>query len=143
MLTIRDDQMEAFQETAEAAFAKSIVEYIKENHGEEIVQIPAGKCKVTHLPEDIFYQMVRKSLQRAKRYEFSLRPTLKAYVVLRFVVAPNFDDHPIIKRVLTDENVPADERIDQLWDKTSEQNWEAAEQNYDANSWELPQETLL
>jgi hypothetical protein len=143
MLTIRDDQMDAFQETAEGAFAKRIIEYIKENHADEIVQIPAGKCKVTHLPEEIFFKMVFQSLQRAKRYGFSLRPTLKAYVILRFVVAPNFDEHPIIKRVLTDESIPADERIDELWDKTSEQNWEAAEQSYDSTSWELPQEASL
>ncbi|MEW6127923.1 MAG: hypothetical protein AB1757_12865 [Acidobacteriota bacterium] len=141
MLTIRDEQMDAFQETAEAAFAKKIIEYLKENHGDEIVQIPDGKCKIAHLPETIFFDMVFKSLQRAKRFGFSYRSTLKTYVVLRFVVAPNFDEHPIIKRILTDENIPADDRIDQLWERTSEQNWEAAEQNYDTDAWGIKQES--
>ncbi len=141
MLKIRDEQMAAFEETAEAAFAKSTVAYLRENHADTIVQLPSGKCKVAHLPDEVIYEMVWDSFQKAKAYGIDWQSTLRSFTVIRFIAAPNFDDHPIIKRLLKDENVPANERVDKLWENTTEQNWEAIEKNYNPEAWNLkPQE---
>ncbi len=137
MLKIRDEQMGAFQETAEAAFAKSTVAYLRETHPETVVQLPSGKCKVAHLPDDVIYDMVWDSFQKAHTYGIDWQSTLRAYTVIRFVAAPNFDDHPIIKRILNDESVPPNERVDKLWENTTEQNWEAVAKNYNPDTWNL------
>jgi hypothetical protein len=62
--------------------------------------------------------------------------SLMAFVAIMFVAAPNFDQHPLIGRVLKDEAVAPDARINQLWERTTDQNWEAVAQNYDPSAWD-------
>ncbi len=45
------------------------------------------------------------------------------------------EDEIKCQRVLEDTAVTPDERIDQLWKKTSEANREVVEQDYDAGAW--------
>ena len=161
MLIVRPAQLEAFQSQADAAFEMQIVEYLQEEHGEDLVrlptgvlvieqpsaktlrerneddfeQFPAGMFSVEELPDEILLEMVRNGIARARNYGMSWESSLTAFVVLMFVIAPNFDQHPNIQQVLKDTTIVPDERIDHLWERTSEEDWEKVEQHYDSSAW--------
>ena len=136
-MIIRPEQLEAFQSVADRVFVRQMVEYLRENHAGALVYLPDGSIAVEQIPDEILYEMVRNGIARARSYGLSWESTVGAFVVLMIVIAPNFDEHPLIQRILTDESVPENDRIDELWGRTSEQNWEAAEKSYDANAWNL------
>jgi hypothetical protein len=135
MLTIRSKQLRAFQPAAEAAFIDRVAKHIRDNHSDAEVGLPSGKTVVERLPDRVLRKMVESGVASARRYGISWESTLTAFVVLMFVVAPNFDKHPILQRVLSDREIPPDSRLDGLWERTSEQNWEAARGSYDAAAW--------
>jgi len=137
MLIIRASQMEIFQPVADASFIRRTVEYLLENHGDVVIRLTEGSVTVKKINTDVLRRMVRYGISRGRQYGLSWESSLTAFVTLMFVTAPNFDEHPLIQRVLKDETVPADSRIDQLWDRTTAQNWNAAIQNYDVGAWRL------
>jgi hypothetical protein len=137
MLKIRPENLRAFQPQAEAAAADRIAEHIRKEHADCVVDLPGGVFTVRQIPDEQLREMVRNGIARARRHGMSTEASLASFVVLMFVVAPNFDDHPLIERVLKDEAAPPDSRIALLWERTSEQNWDAAKENYDAGAWNL------
>src|SRR5262245_49764310 len=137
MLKIRPEQLEVFRPAAEAGLAGRLAAHLKERHGEEVAKISGSGWSVKQIPDEILSRMAQHGFDRARRYGLGWESSLAAFVVLMFVVAPNFDEHPLIQRILKDESVPPDERIDRLWQSISEQNWEAASQGYDEHAWQL------
>jgi len=79
--------------------------------------------------------MVQNGIDRARGHGLGWESSLAAFVVIMFVAAPNFDQHPLIKRVLQDDDAPPDARIERLWHRISNQNWRAVEAYYDPNAW--------
>lgn len=135
MLIIRPEQFAAFKAVAETAFVTRLAERVREKHADVVIELPNGSSAVKQLPDDVLQAMVEQGIARARGYGMSWESTLTAFVAIMFVAAPNFDEHPLIQRVLKDESAPPDSRIDQLWDRTSDQNWEAVERNYDPSAW--------
>jgi hypothetical protein len=135
MLIIRPEQREAFKETEEAAFAESLCAYLRERHGDTKVLLPGGESSVAGLADGELYAMVARGLRRAARYGLTSRASLRAFIVLMFLAAPNFDEHPIISHALCDEWTPPDDRLEGLWEKTNDQNWEAVRADYDPEAW--------
>jgi hypothetical protein len=141
MLIIRPEQLEVFKPVAEVAFRRRVVDYLQENHPQVAVQLPNGITTINQIPEEIIHKMVENGIEKARSYGMTWESSLTSFVVLMFVAAPNFDEHPLIQRGLRDESVEVDSRINKLWDRTSEQNWEAVKEKYDANAWRFkPQE---
>ncbi|MEW6730074.1 MAG: hypothetical protein AB1489_01935 [Acidobacteriota bacterium] len=137
MLKIRPEQLVVFQPVAEIAFARKIVELLQEKYSSVAIQLPNGITTIAQLPRELLLQMVQTGIVRARKYGFEWESTIGAFVTLMFVAAPNFDDHPLILRILKDEKIPVHTRINELWSKTTEPNWEAVKQRYDANAWRL------
>lgn len=137
MLTIRPEQFDAFSSVADAAFVRRLAVHLRENHGDVIVELPNQTSTVKQLPDDVLWELVEKGIARARGYGMSWESTLTAFVALMFVAAPNFDDHPLIQRALKDDSVPPDSRIDHLWERTTDQNWEAVKRSYDPSGWGL------
>lgn len=135
MLIIRPEQFEVFQPVAEAAFVRRIVELLREDHSDVVIQFPNEVVLVKQLSDERLYSMVRVGIARAREYGMDWESSVTAFVVLMIVAAPNFDKHPLVQRVLKDERVEANSRIDQLWERTSEENWEAVRKNYDPAAW--------
>jgi hypothetical protein len=128
MLKIRPEQLEAFQPSAEAAFESRVIEYLRFEHADVVVRHHTGSITVADIKEEPLLEMIRTRLQRARDYGMSWESSLMAFMVLTFVVSPTFDHQPAIRRVLLDETIEPDLRIDQLWEQTSEEDWEAAAQ---------------
>src|SRR5262249_52426498 len=136
-LTIRAEQIAAFQPAADAGVVRRLAEYITSAHADAIVRIPAGAGAVNMIPKPVIHRMVQNGIERGRRYGLSWESSLAAFVVIMFVAAPNFDQHPLIQRVLREDNIPADNRIDSLWRRISSQNWKAVEAYYDPGAWAL------
>jgi hypothetical protein len=137
MLTIRPTQIEAFRPTAESAFLREVVEYVRQEHDDQIIHLPGGSFTVNQLPPDILREMVCHGIERARSYGMTWESSITSFVVLMFVAAPSFDEHPIIARVLKDDTVEPDLRVDGLWKRTSDENWESVARRYDASAWGL------
>lgn len=137
MLKVRLTQLETFRTSVEETFSKRVAAYLLHHHPDLTVKIPAGTFTIKTLPPATLHTMVRTSLKRARTYGISWQSKLVAFVVLMFAVAPNFDEHPRVRAILLREKIPPNERIDQLWDLTSNQDWEAIEQRYAVSAWNL------
>jgi hypothetical protein len=137
MLKIRPEQIAVFQPIAERAFVRHVVEHLRENHPDVVVQFPNQVMLVKQFSDEQFYTLVGRGIVRARTLGMDWESAITAFVVLLFVAAPNFDQHPLIQRVLKDERVSANSRIEHLWERTSEENWEAVRKNYDVKAWEI------
>ena len=135
MLIIRTEQLEPFQQVAESAFARELVEELRRESPDMMIHLPNGSNTIDQIPEEVLYQLVRNGISRAHKYGLSWENSVGAFVTLMFEAAPNFDEHPLIQRVLKDEEIAPDSRMDELLDRTTDENWEAVEQNYDTNAW--------
>jgi hypothetical protein len=127
MLTIREEQMNAFLLDDEQAFVDFIIEHLNEESPELI----------DRLPLDALREMVSNGIARAKKYGLRSPEDLTAFVAVMFEIAPNFDEQPEIHQVLQDESIPIDERFDLIFEKVSDEAWEEADRNYDYEAWFL------
>lgn len=125
MIRIRPEHLAAFQPNADAAFVDRLAEHLRTEHGP----------LVEGLPDRLLEEMVRSGLVRARRYGLTWESSLTAFVALMFEVAPNFDEHPPVRRVLLDARVPPDARIEALAGRVSAEEWEEAGRRYDADAW--------
>lgn len=135
MLKIRREQFEVFQPVAEAAFVRRVAEHLRETCADAVVQFPNEVILVKQIADERLRAVVSDGITRARAYGMTWESAVTAFVVLMFVAAPNFDKHPLIQRVLKDERVAANSRIDQLWERTTDENWEAVRKNYDPAAW--------
>jgi hypothetical protein len=137
MLKIRPQQLEAFKSVADTFFVKETADYIRREHREALVTLPDGIFPAAAIPDARLQEMVRLAISRARQYGFVWESNLVAFVAIMFVVAPNFDDHPLIRRVLKDEELEPSIRLDELMKRTSEENWEEARRRYDPSAWKI------
>ncbi len=135
MLTIRQEQFEAFERVTEAAFERRVTAYLIENHGDAVVRLPTGESRVAELPAESLQELVRDGIARARSHDLTWESTVTAFVVIMFTVAPNFDEHPLIGRALKDARFEPNARLDEMWDSTTNENWEAARASYDPAAW--------
>jgi len=136
-LIIRPEQLEAFQAHAEVDFEKRVALHILEEHADVLVRLHGRTIGVAEIPEEVLRKMIKSGLARARGYGMEHESSLAVFVSLMFAVAPNFDEHPLIRRVLLDEREPPDSRIELLGEHVTDENWEAAEQNYDPLAWNV------
>ncbi len=135
MLIIRQEQMDAFRQVALAALVSRISEHLRTLHGKCKVQFPNHTTTVAEIPDELLRDMVQKSLELAGEYQIDAEPSLTDFVSLRFVHAPNFDEHPLIRRILIDDSIEPNARIDALWKQATRKNWQMVEKNYNPQDW--------
>jgi hypothetical protein len=136
MLSIRKAQMDAFQVVAEKHLINQTIAFLRESYPEVIVRFPDGESVIKEIPDETLRQMVSRCMARAREYGMTWETSLASFVTIAFLVAPNFDDHPLLKRALLDESLTPDLRIEKLTRDATDKNWEAARQSYDPAAWE-------
>jgi len=142
MLKIRPEQSEAFQPVAEAAFVAEVVDHLRKTRPQEVVRLPGGPTTIAEIPDEILPVMVRGGIARAREYGITSSSTLAGFVSLMFISAPNFDDHPLLKRALLDNDTDPNSRLEKLIQDSTEQNWEAVRQAYDASAWGVKEQEV-
>lgn len=143
MLKIRSEQIRPFEAQAENAFIERVMEYLRKNHADATVRLPKMESAVSELADKVLREMVVGGIIRARNYGMTWKSTLISFVVLMFIVAPNFDEDERVEKFLKDGQIPADERVDKLLDELSDEEWDAVGEKYDAEAWQLPVEAEI
>ncbi|MGC4056343.1 MAG: hypothetical protein QM757_46685 [Paludibaculum sp.] len=81
---------------------------------------------VAEIADEEIRRRAALGIRRARTHGFEQPEAITAYVSLMFLVAPDFDTHPKIGKVLADTSLPAAQRIKQIFARTSESDWEEA-----------------
>ncbi len=125
MFRIREAHLAAFQPLTDRLLGEDIVEHLHENHPEIVDPIP----------DDTLRAMVAYGVGRARSHNLTWAYSITFFVALMFEIAPNFDEHRPVQRVLQDSSVPPDERMDLLDERISEKEWQEAKELGDQNVW--------
>lgn len=126
MLTFTKQQMnDAYLGQDDAQLIAQIVSHLRESHA----------CRVDSLTDDVLNDMVEVGIARARGHGFALAENLAQFVVLMFVVAPNFDTQSDIAAVLSDSTRAQESRLDSACDEVSASAWNDAEAFYDERVW--------
>jgi predicted small metal-binding protein len=125
MLVIREEQIQRFIANDEEELVKSIKQHIREENSEKIVVFS----------DEMFEEMVRTGIKRAKSHGFERAEDIAAFVAVMFEIAPNFDEQPEIKKILDDSNIPGEQKFERFWEQVSDESWKKAEANYDSDAW--------
>lgn len=126
MLIIRKRQMEVFKKAGEKNFVAELAQTVRENHAEAVEDSSDEELK----------EYVRVGIARARGHGLVSEEAITAFVRLMFDIAPNFDEQTNIARMLKDERVEPDDRIELVLEAASEEDWAEAESLYDENAWE-------
>lgn len=137
MLIIRKEQFIVFKNHIESKFIDRIIEHLKTNFQNINIKLPYNINKIKEVSYNQLYNMVRDGIQRARNYGLTYQSSIACFIVLMFIVSPNFDQQSSIRKILENQNIPADNRIDHLLKATSEDDWKEARGNYNKNSWNL------
>lgn len=125
MLKIRDKQLDALSVKDPAKLIDFIVESLRRDSPEFVAdQHP-----------NMLQEMVRNGVQRAQTHGFEAPEDLLTFVTVMFQVAPNFDEHEILRSVLDDPNIPTEKRFDVLCDPRFDLAWKEASDRYDDDAW--------
>jgi hypothetical protein len=137
MLKIRSEQMKVFEPAANEAFARWLIDYVREEHANVVVTLPQGSGAVAALAVETVDEMVRRGIERARSHGIDSNSAISAFVTLMFVMAPNFDGHPVIRHLLRESEFTPDQRLERLFEVTTDESWDAIVDGYDANAWGL------
>jgi hypothetical protein len=105
--------MHVFEDQEAENFCRRVMQYI-------IREFPLA---VNGISGEKIFDRVRNAFTRAQIYGFGKESTYLAYIALSFTVAPEFDDHPAIRRILTDSAVPPDSRMALLAQEITSEQW--------------------
>lgn len=136
-MIIRNKQIGKFQETADRDFINRVTNYIRGKHKDVFVKIDQENILLNKVSRDILQKLVSNGIRRARQYGITSESGLTSFVVIMFMVAPNFDEHPSFQKVLTNQDIEPNSRVDRLLNFTTEEDWETAKQQYDATAWKL------
>lgn len=136
-MVIRKEQMAIFDHVARTTYPKELAAYIRARHGSTIVRLSSGELPVSAIPDATLEALVQTGIQRAGSYGISWRSALASFVVVMFVVAPNFDQDARVRELLSDEDIEPDYRMDSVWERVTVEKWNMLRQNYDVKAWGL------
>ena len=136
MLKIRSEQIEAFKPVAEAAFLRRVAEHLMARHAGAVVRLSDRATTVKRLDDETLLTLVRGAVGRARGYGLRGESALAAFVVTMFLTSPNFDEHPLVRRALTDKNVPPDAKMARLLQTITAKNLKVVKDSYDPSAWQ-------
>lgn len=125
MLRLRKQQLEALHVGPKERFAADLAGYVRTNFPE----------KTDGIRDDDLQRLIATGIARAEGYNMSSQSALAAFVVLTFAAAPDFDQHPRIEQILTDERFQPDHRIDLFQVYMTEGDWHEITSQVDGDAW--------
>lgn len=125
-MNIRRDQADTLRAERERQREARIAEHLRTEHGDLVADL-SGEALI---------HRVRAGILRARAYGITWDSTLAAYLVLMLRVAPNFDEHPVVRAVLGFEELAPDLRLDALMEVTEDEHWEEIAARRDERAWE-------
>ena len=127
MLIIRPTQFEVLAADADVVDRALILEDIHENCGEI----------VTGIPEEALLDMIDAGVLKAQSFGFTRGSDCSTFVQFMLSQGANFYDHPEIRAILVDQQIPLHRRLDVIADEVSDRVWHEVEQRYDnISAWD-------
>ena len=140
MFKIRPEHIRTFQPSAEAAFARSVMEYVRTTHADEIVKLPGGEKLIGELNASTLRKMVEGGIAQARRHNINLKSEMISFVTTQFLTAPNFDEHPVAKQILAEAVKIGGQCFERVLDEMTDEHWEEVEKNHQPEAWKTPVE---
>lgn len=126
MLVIRPAQMEAFTEARLRDLRVRIAWHIRRAHPDAI----------RGLGDEELERRVRLGCRRAARWKFQRESSIATFVTLMFIVAPDFDRHAPVRRILEDQRLPIDQRPLLLAHEVTARQWEEMRAAAPESAWQ-------
>ena len=130
MLTIKQDQMDVFQQHMEQNFVRLLAQELRQEHPDEVAA----------LDDKELYRRITIGIQRAARYGLEDEYSLETFTTLMFVAAPNFDRHALFQEVLSAPDLPPERRLEYAMEISMDEDWQQIEDNRDDSIWQTTQE---
>jgi hypothetical protein len=90
---------------------------------------------VDGLPLDLLDEMIDGSLRAAREYGLKAPPHLATFVLWCFEFGPEFHRHPAIRAILAAPDIPPEEKIATVLQRTPEEVWRACEGAIHRMTW--------
>lgn len=114
MLTIRKEQFEVFERLALENFADDTVDFL-------LIEYPDA---VEHLSAVELRERVGYALARAWGMGMRTDVALQDFTALIIMYGPRFDQYPAVRKILVDETIPPDDRINALTQELPRRIWD-------------------
>ena len=125
LLSLGRSQLEACGLAIDRDLVKVIGWHLRNHHAKS----------VQHLAKALLEERVEFAVGRARRYSLGTVSDLAGFTALMFELAPNFDEHPSFKRVLSDPTIPPETKIKRLSQAITDREWDEAQSQYDRAFW--------
>ena len=125
LLALGRSQLAACGEAIDRDLAKVISWHLRNYHSRS----------VQHVGKPLLERRVRHAIERARRYSLGTISDLAGYAALMFELAPNFDEHPSFRRVLSDPTIPPEAKMKRLSQIITDREWDEAQSLYDRGFW--------
>ena len=126
MLVIRQEQINQMVKGTDEEFVEYVTRHMK-SEGHEIIE---------ERDEETLRTMVRGGIRRSESHGFSRPEDIVGFVSIMFKISPNFDEEEEIQRILDNENLTPEARLEFVWSEAvPAEVWEEAEKNADEDSW--------
>jgi hypothetical protein len=120
LLVIREEQMQVFDSVSEANFERRLAGLVREIQPE----------LVSELDEDDLLACVRVGIERARGHGLDSEQSIGIFVGWMLEIAPNFDEQPNIRKVLTYPGLAPEQRLELVGRLATEEDWEEAAEMY-------------
>ena len=117
--------MRALQKMVDNRFVASLNAYLRQHYHRY----------VDKLSDDVLSRRIRKGLALARRYRMESASSKALFILLMFMVAPNFAFQPAIAEVLMRTDKSGDWRLRFLVNQVTKDHWLEAARSYDPNFW--------
>jgi hypothetical protein len=135
VILIRAAQIYAIRGSNYAELIEHVCRRLRDVHGRVTVTRPGETTTIAALPESELHELVRDSLVCALDHGLIEAPALAAFIVTRFVAAPNFTEHPAVRVWLEDTRRRPDDRVRQLVQRLTPREWRDIRRSYRPDGW--------
>jgi len=126
MLSITAKQTQAFDQYQDQQFLQRLCAHIQQTYSDYADMSPVA-----------LFRLVEFALVRAKSYGLTWQSSLGQFVYLMAAIAPNFDMHPAIHAILTNQALAPENRISSLSQRLPAGVWQEAITNTSTIGWFL------
>ena len=121
--------MKAFQDASSEHSVGAFAEWLRANYPDAVCDLSAHGLR----------DRVRLGIKRAADHGITLSTGgVLPYLTIMFLAAPNFDEHPAVRRVLKDPKLEPSDKLSALAERMTVRAWIEVEQNWDETLWERP-----
>jgi hypothetical protein len=122
MMTMKREQRRA---AGNSTFVDRMVSHMRNYHAETVAALSDRELR----------SRVRHGIERGRTHGLTWEYSLASFVGHMFEICPEFDKHPAIERVLRDESIEVNRRVDALLGYVTDDEWEEAAKQCDAEAY--------